>query len=124
MALVLVDVLRGRGRWWGGTLTGLAMAVKLTPAVFLLYFVLRRDWRGLATAIGSALAFTGIGHLLAPEDSVRYWTFAIGAAARSGGLRFSYNQSANGVVYRLGREGPAAPAVGVVVAWRGGRAIA
>lgn len=115
MALVLVDVLRGRGRWWGGTLTGLAMAVKLTPAVFLLYFVLRRDWRGLATAIGSALAFTGIGHLLAPEDSVRYWTFAIRDPARIGGLPFSSNQSVNGVVYRLGLEGTAASVAWFVV---------
>ena len=124
MALVLVDVLRGRGRWWGGTLTGLAMAVKLTPAVFLLYFVLRRDWRGLATAIGSALAFTGIGHLLAPEDSVRYWTFAIRDPARIGGLPFSSNQSVNGVVYRLGLEGTAASAVWFVVASLVGLAIA
>lgn len=115
MALVLVDVIRGRGRWWGGALTGLAMAVKLTPAVFLLYFVLRRDWRGLATAIASALVFTGIGHLLAPDDSVRYWSFAIRDPARIGGLAFTSNQSVNGVVHRLGLEGSAASIVWFVV---------
>lgn len=115
MALVLVDVIRGRGRWWGGVLTGLAMAVKLTPAVFLLYFVLRRDWRGLGTAIASALVFTGIGHLLAPDDSVRYWTSAIRDPARIGGLAFTSNQSVNGVVHRLGLEGSAASIVWFVV---------
>ena len=138
MALVLVDVIRGRGRWWGGTLTGLAMAIKLTPAVFLLYFVLRRDWRGLATAVLSALAFTGIGHLLTPEDSVRYWTFAIRDPARIGGLAFTSNQSVNGVVHRLGLEGSAASVVwfavsavvGLGIAWvawrllRGGHEVA
>jgi alpha-1,2-mannosyltransferase len=115
MALVLVDVIRGRGRWWGGTLTGLAMAIKLTPAVFLLYFVLRRDWRGLATAVVAALAFTGIGHLLAPGDSVRYWTFAIRDPARIGGLAFSSNQSVNGFVHRLGFEDTAASVLWFVV---------
>lgn len=125
MALVLVDVIRGRGRWWGGTLTGLAMAIKLTPAVFLLYFVLRRDWRGLATAVVSALAFTGIGHLLTPDDSVRYWTFAIRDPARIGGLAFTSNQSVNGFVHRLGFEDTAASvawfvvsaAIGLGIAW-------
>jgi len=115
MALVLVDVIRGRGRWWGGILTGLAMAIKLTPAVFLLYFLLRRDWRGLGTAVVAALAFTGIGHLLAPEDSARYWTFAIRDPARIGGLAFTSNQSVNGVVRRLGVEDPVASVVWFVV---------
>lgn len=115
MALVLIDVIRGRGRWWGGILTGLAMAIKLTPAVFLLYFFLRRDWRGLATAIVSALAFTGIGHLLAPDDSVRYWTFAIRDPGRIGGLAFTSNQSVNGFVHRLGFEGTAASVAWFVV---------
>lgn len=115
MALVLVDVIRGRGRWWGGILTGLAMAIKLTPAVFLLYFFLRRDWRGLATAIVSALAFTGIGHLLAPDDSVRYWTFAIRDPARIGGLAFTSNQSVNGFVHRIGLEDTAASVAWFVV---------
>ena len=138
MALVLVDVIRGRGRWWGGALTGLAMAIKLTPAVFLLYFVLRRDWRGLGTAVVAALAFTGIGHLLAPDDSVRYWTFAIQDPARIGGLAFSSTQSVNGVVHRLGLEGSAASMVwfvlsalvGLGIAWvawrllRGGHEVA
>lgn len=138
MALVLVDVIRGRGRWWGGTLTGLAMAIKLTPAVFLLYFFLRRDWRGLATAVVSAVAFTGIGHLLAPADSTRYWSFAIRDPERIGGLAFSSNQSVNGVVYRFGLEDTGASvawfvvsaAIGLGIAWvawrllRGGHEVA
>ncbi|MFN3338710.1 MAG: glycosyltransferase 87 family protein [Dietzia sp.] len=115
MALVLVDVIRGRGRWWGGSLTGLAMAIKLTPAVFLLYFALRRDWRGLGTAVLAALAFTGIGHLLTPADSVRYWSFAIRDPARIGGLSFSSNQSVNGLVHRLGFEDTSASVVWFVV---------
>ena len=45
-ALVVVDILwlrPGRGR---GVLTGIAMAIKLTPAVFLAVFFVRRERRG------------------------------------------------------------------------------
>lgn len=129
MALVVVDCLRGRGRWWGGVLVGLATAVKLTPAVFVLWFLLRRDWRGAATAMASAVLFTGLGHLLAPDDSYRYWTFALRDPSRIGGLAFASNQSINGEVHRLGLEGTAASAAWFVacclfglavcvVAWR------
>lgn len=50
MALVVLDVLvidRCRPR---GLLIGVAAAVKLTPAVFVLYLLLRRDYRGAVTA--------------------------------------------------------------------------
>ena len=46
-------------RWPRGALTGLAAAVKLTPAAFVLFFLLRRDWRAAATAAGSFAAATG-----------------------------------------------------------------
>lgn len=124
MALVLVDATRGRGRWWGGVLTGLATAIKLTPAVFLLYFLLRRDWRGAATVVVSTLAFTGVGHLLAPGDSARYWSFAIRDPARIGGLAFSSNQSVNGLVHRFGLEGTGASAAWLGVSCLVGLAIA
>ena len=45
MALVAVDCLVDRPRWPRGMLIGIAAAIKLTPAVFLLYFLLRRDYR-------------------------------------------------------------------------------
>ena len=108
MALVVVDVVVGRGKRWQGVLTGLAMAIKLTPAVFLAYFLVKREWRALATAVASALLFTLLGFLVAWEESIRYWTGTITDPDRIGGLAYVSNQSMNGVLLRLGLEGGAA----------------
>lgn len=101
MALVVVDILVGRGRWWQGSLIGLALAIKLTPAVFLAYFLMRRDWRALAMGIGSALVYTGIGFLVTFQGSVQYWTETLISTERIGNLYYVSNQSLNGMVRRL-----------------------
>lgn len=101
LALVVVDLLAFRGKRWQGALVGLALVIKLTPAVFLAYFLMRRDWRALAVAVGSAVAYTGIGFLLAPRDSVRYWTHTLINADRIGPLEGTFNQSINGVLRRI-----------------------
>lgn len=132
MALVVVDAVFGRGRWWGGTLIGMAIAIKLTPAVFLLLFVLRRDWRGAATTVVSFLAYTGIGHLLMPRDSLEYWTQALFDTRRIGRVAYASNQSINAVLARLGLEGGTrtlvwfvvALAVGLLIAWVAARLLA
>ena len=49
MVLVAVDCLVVRDRRYRGVLVGLAAAIKLTPAIFVLYFLLRRDWRRVRT---------------------------------------------------------------------------
>lgn len=102
MTLVVVDVLCGRGRWWQGSLIGLALAIKLTPAVFLAMFLMQRNWRALATAIVSALVYTGVGFALLWDSSVRYWTETVADPSRIGGLAFVSNQSINGALVRLG----------------------
>ena len=123
MALVAFDCLapghptrRGMARlrigrvtlvWPRGALVGLAAAMKLTPAVFLLYFVTRRDWRGALTTATSFLAFTGIGFLAAGRDSVKYWTDMVFDTGRIGPLEFSGNQSITGVFYRAHLTGSA-----------------
>ena len=54
----------------------IAIAVTLTPAVFLLLALLRRDRRALLVLLASAVTCTGIGFLIAPahfsDDLVRY----------------------------------------------------
>lgn len=101
MALVAVDVLAGRGRPWRGWLVGLAMAIKLTPAVFLAYFLVRRDWRALGQAVLSAVVWTGFGLVMAPRDSINYWTSVLFDPSRIGGLAYVSNQSINGALVRL-----------------------
>ena len=45
MLLVVVDMLAPRSVLPRGALVGIAAAVKLTPAGFILFPLLRRDWR-------------------------------------------------------------------------------
>jgi hypothetical protein len=43
------------------------LLTKITPGVGLLWFVVRREWRSLAIAIGATLAITFAGLLVAPQ---------------------------------------------------------
>ena len=107
MALVTFDCLTRAPRWPRGILIGIAAALKLTPGVFLLFFLLRRDLRSAARAGLSFAACTGAGFALAPHDSVRYWTQVAYQPARIGGISFAANQSVLGTLARLGLSNPA-----------------
>jgi alpha-1,2-mannosyltransferase len=109
MALVAADCLVGAPRWPRGALVGIAAAVKLTPAVFVLFFVLRRDWRAAALAALSFCGCAGIGFLLAWHDSVEYWTSVLFQASRPGSPGYAANQSIQGVLARAGLD-PHSPA--------------
>jgi alpha-1,2-mannosyltransferase len=116
MALVSVDCLSTRVRWPRGALAGVAAAVKLTPGAFVLFFLLRRDYRAAATAAASCAVTTGAGFLLASRDSARYWTSVIAETGRPGSPAYAANQSIQGVLARAGLD-PHAPAG--AVAWLG-----
>jgi alpha-1,2-mannosyltransferase len=102
MAMVAFDALLPAPRWPRGALTGLAAAVKLTPAVFILFFLLRRDYRAAATAALSFAASTAAGFVLAGRDSVRYWTADVFQVGRVGNVPYSVNQSLQAVLARAG----------------------
>ncbi|MFI5585386.1 glycosyltransferase 87 family protein [Amycolatopsis sp. NPDC051758] len=102
LALVVLDVLVDHPKWPRGLLIGLAAAIKLTPAVFLLYFLLRRDTRAAVTTVVTFLAATALGFLLAGADSVRYWTSALWDTGRVGEPTYAGNQSLLGLLARAG----------------------
>jgi alpha-1,2-mannosyltransferase len=102
MALVAVDCLAPHPRWRRGIGVGLAAAIKLTPAAFLLYFLLRRDFRAAITAAITAAIATAIGFAIAPSASVGYWFGGLAGASKVGGVPFLTNQSIEAVVVRLG----------------------
>jgi alpha-1,2-mannosyltransferase len=110
MALVSLDCLAAKPRWPRGALTGLAAAVKLTPAAFVLFFVARRDARAACTAAASAATVTAVGFAAAWHDSERYWTRIVFQAGRAGSPAFASNQSILAVLARAGLD-PNAPAV-------------
>jgi alpha-1,2-mannosyltransferase len=102
MTLVLADTVPRRTPWPRGLLLGLAIALKLTPAVFLVYFVVRRDGRAVLTALVSFVGATLLGFVLAWRDSWEYWTRTIRDTDRIGTVTLNTNQNIAGTLARLG----------------------
>ena len=78
MALVLVDVL-GPRRLFGrqrpvGVLIGVAAAIKLTPALFIVFFAVTGQWRRCVWSTVGFVAATALGFVVLPGMSVHFWT--------------------------------------------------
>ena len=104
--LILLDIaLDGRPRWPTGILIGVAVAAKITPAIFIVYLLLQRKLRAAAVATGTWLILTALGFAAARSDSVEFWfhgTFADSARVASPLTNASvFNQSLRGVLLRL-----------------------
>ncbi len=108
LVLVVLDCLVRTPRWPRGLLIGIAAAVKLTPAVFVLFFLLRGDKRAAGTAAASFAGASALGFLLAPGDSVRFWTEALWDTERVGDAARVTNQSIKGMLARFGVDSGAA----------------
>jgi alpha-1,2-mannosyltransferase len=106
MALVVVDVLVLRGRRYGGILTGVAAAVKLTPLVFLPYLLITGRRADALRALLTFVALQGLLLLLIPHDFVRFWAHAVTDPGRTGPVYWAGNQSLNGLVLRLTNAAP------------------
>ncbi|WP_194825717.1 glycosyltransferase 87 family protein [Nocardia sp. XZ_19_231] len=104
MAAVTIDILVRKPFWPRGMLIGIAVSIKLIPAGYLLYFLLRRDWKAAATMVASAAAAVGVGFLLFPKDSVEYWFHTVSDTGRIGTPYFAGNQSIKGTLFRLGMD--------------------
>jgi alpha-1,2-mannosyltransferase len=102
MTLVIADCVPRKTPWPRGVLLGVAIALKLTPAVFLLYFLLRRDTRALLVTAISATAATLAGFALDWRDSCEYWTNTVRNTDRIGTATLNTNQNIAGALARLG----------------------
>jgi alpha-1,2-mannosyltransferase len=118
LGLVWLDLLLlrsgpARSRW-AGIGIGLAAAIKLTPAIFIGYLLITRRWRAAALATGAAAAATALAWAVLPDDSLFFWTEAVGDTDRVGALSYVSNQSLQGMLARLDTAGldPAAIAAG------------
>jgi len=101
-AMVLADMAGLRlGNKWAGVGIGLATAIKLTPALFILYLLVARRWRAAAIATGTTLTAWGLAFAVAPDSSVTYWGSVLWNSARVGRADFTPNQSLAGFLARL-----------------------
>jgi len=106
MALVVADLLPDRPgerrRIPQGSLIGLAAAIKLTPALFVVFAFLIGRRRLAFTAIASFVGFTAIGAIFQFSQTVRFWTGLSGGDTRTASPLYTGNQSLLGVFFRLG----------------------
>jgi alpha-1,2-mannosyltransferase len=110
------DLVVRRPGWARGALIGMAVAVKLTPGVFLVHLAWSRQWRAAATAVGAAAAVTVGAFLVLPEASLAFWGGALSDSNRLGPNMGTSNQSLRGFLLRLGPEGAAGTVLWLVLA--------
>jgi Glycosyltransferase family 87 len=54
-------------------LWALVLLTKVTPGLGLVWFLVRREWRALAIALGVTAAIAAVSFVLAPADWLRWW---------------------------------------------------
>lgn len=71
-----------------------ATAIKFAPAIFLLYFIIRRDWRYLRFFFAWLLILIGISIIFVPIDfQLVYWRDVLPLSFTTGAKDWYYNQS-------------------------------
>ena len=120
MALVIADLLPDPPdqprRIPQGTLIGLAAAIKLTPALFVIFMFLIGKRRAAITAIISFAVFTGIGAILLFRETVVFFSGLSGGDTRTASPLYTGNQSLLGVFFRLGDSSRTTTLLGLAVA--------
>ena len=120
MALVVADLLpdppEHRRRIPQGILIGLAAAIKLTPALFVIFMFLIGKRRAAITAVISFAVFTGIGAILLFRETVVFFSGLSGGDTRTASPLYAGNQSLLGVFFRLGDSSRTTTLLGLAVA--------
>lgn len=109
--LVLLDAFDKTPSRLRGVCTGLAVAIKLTPAAFIPFLWFAGHRRAALVATGTSIGATALTFAVSPEDSMRFWSTEVWNTARIGNLAWYGNQSLNGVALRLGFDSGVAKAM-------------
>ncbi|HEX7745772.1 MAG TPA: glycosyltransferase 87 family protein [Micromonosporaceae bacterium] len=86
---------------WAGVGIGLATSIKLTPALFIFYLMVTRQWRAAGTAIATAIGATLVALSVAGHETATYFTTVLWQTDRVGDTDMTPNQSLAGVLARL-----------------------
>ncbi|MEV6374220.1 glycosyltransferase 87 family protein [Micromonospora musae] len=86
---------------WAGVGIGLATAVKLTPALFIVYLMITRQWRVATTAIATTIGVTVGSFAIVGVESRAYFGGVLWQTERVGAADMTPNQSLAGLLARL-----------------------
>lgn len=117
MVLVIIDLLPSdpnrKRRFPAGILIGLAAAIKLTPAIFVLMLLIVGKKKQALTAIITFVILTAIGTAVQPAGTVSFLKSLAGGDTHTSGPVYVGNQSLLGVVLRLFGETPTHTYIGI-----------
>ncbi|WP_079249648.1 glycosyltransferase 87 family protein [Streptomyces sp. IMTB 2501] len=100
LILIMMDCAPHGSYRMRGAGVGIAAAIKLTPCIFVFYFVVTRQFKAALVSVLTILSTIAIGFFVIPRDSAEYWggvflnSHRIGAATNVG------NQSIAGLLSR------------------------
>ncbi len=107
LLLVVLDVTAGPHGRWAGVGVGLATAVKVTPGLFVVYFLITGQRRRAARAAVAWLVTVVLAAAVLPADSLRYWSRGVldtAPIARVASPAFVSNQSLHALIVRTVRR--------------------
>lgn len=107
--LALVDGMGLTPARYRGLLVGIAAAIKLTPLLFVIFFLLSRRYRDAGRAAGAFAGCGIVGAVVLPADSWTFWTGTFLNTSRVGDLASLGNQSLHGMLLRVGLAGETFP---------------
>jgi alpha-1,2-mannosyltransferase len=106
LALVLWDACQPDRHWWKGAGIGLAAGIKMVPLIFIPYLLLTRRFRAAAVATGTFAVTVGVGFIVLPTDSLRWWLHGLFLqGSYDGNIPYLGNQSLLALIERLGGTG-------------------
>jgi alpha-1,2-mannosyltransferase len=92
-------------RWatgaWAGLGVGLATALAVTPAFFIGYLAVTRQWRAALTATGTALTAALAALMISPQQTAAWFDEVLWRIDRTGPVDATANQSLAGVLARI-----------------------
>jgi len=112
---ILLDTTCVKGRW-RGVLVGLASAIKLTPLVFVAFFLVQRDRRAAVTSAVTFAGATVVGLIVLPSGSSWFWHNEVLSPAHIGNLAYLGNQSWRGLIARISMPSQLATALWLLAA--------
>jgi alpha-1,2-mannosyltransferase len=121
VALVVLDLAPGprvfpRRLLPEGVLTAIAAAIKLTPAIFVLYLLVARKYRAFWVAVVTGIVVTLISAAIVPAASYQFWTrLAHGDTGLGHSMIYYTNQSVMADIVRIFGLGPGPAIIGLVM---------
>ena len=101
LCLVVCDTLVPRPRWPRGVLVGIAAAIKLTPALVAIYWLLTDRRRPALRATYTFLTLTAAAFLAFPGLSLNFWAHHVTSPTEGIALDATDNQSLRGAAERF-----------------------